>query len=160
MDNLIDALCAYALTKDVVRADANRILNSVRPEFDLENVVSGISLDCWGRARRCAQAIRELDIQVIAPWDLPGNLRRLVQPPRGLFVRGPAAVLYGKSEAIVGSRKASPGPQDWAKERAIEAVERGYGRQDISGGSAISVVLFVLVLAISLAQRYFTRERN
>ncbi|MGV0911254.1 carbohydrate ABC transporter permease [Martelella sp. FOR1707] len=52
------------------------------------------------------------------------------------------------------------GPLDSTQTLVFQAVERGYGRQDISGGSTISVVLFVLVLAISLAQRYFTRERN
>ncbi|MET3598929.1 carbohydrate ABC transporter permease [Martelella mangrovi] len=52
------------------------------------------------------------------------------------------------------------GPLDSTQTLVYQAVERGYGRQDISGGSTISVVLFVLVLAISLAQRYFTRERN
>nr|WP_272212817.1 sugar ABC transporter permease [Marinicella sp. W31]MDC2878739.1 sugar ABC transporter permease [Marinicella sp. W31] len=52
------------------------------------------------------------------------------------------------------------GPLDSTQTLVYQAVERGYGRQDISGGSAISVVLFVLVLTISLAQRYFTRERS
>ena len=52
------------------------------------------------------------------------------------------------------------GPLDSTQTLVFQAVERGYGRQDISGGSTISVVLFVLVLVISLAQRYFTRERN
>ena len=52
------------------------------------------------------------------------------------------------------------GPLDSTQTLVFQAVERGYGRQDISGGSTISVALFVLVLAISLAQRYFTRERN
>ena len=52
------------------------------------------------------------------------------------------------------------GPLDSTQTLVYQAVERGYGRQDISGGSTISVVLFVLVLAISLAQRYFTRERS
>jgi multiple sugar transport system permease protein len=33
----------------------------------------------------------------------------------------------------------------------FQAVERGYGRQDISGGSTISVILFVIVLCISLS---------
>ena len=32
--------------------------------------------------------------------------------------------------------------------------------RNIAGGSAISVILFVIVLAISLTQRYLTRERN
>ena len=42
----------------------------------------------------------------------------------------------------------------------FQAVERGYGKQDISGGSTISVLLFLIVLAISLLQRYLTRERH
>ena len=51
------------------------------------------------------------------------------------------------------------GPLDSTQTLVFQAVERGYGRQDISGGSTISVILFVLVLTISLAQRYLTRER-
>jgi multiple sugar transport system permease protein len=52
------------------------------------------------------------------------------------------------------------GPLDSTQTIVFQAVERGYGRQDISGGSAISVILFVLVLTISLIQRYLTREKN
>ena len=51
------------------------------------------------------------------------------------------------------------GPLDSTTTIVFQAVERGYGKQDISGGSAISVVLFLLVLSISLIQRYLTRER-
>lgn len=51
------------------------------------------------------------------------------------------------------------GPLDSTTTVVFQAVERGYGKQDISGGSAISVILFVLVLMISLIQRYLTRER-
>ena len=51
------------------------------------------------------------------------------------------------------------GPLDSTTTIVFQAVERGYGKQDISGGSAISVVLFVLVLMISLIQRYLTREK-
>ena len=53
----------------------------------------------------------------------------------------------------------SGGPLDSTSTVVFQAVERGYGRQDISGGSAISVILFVIVLSISLIQRYLTRER-
>jgi len=42
----------------------------------------------------------------------------------------------------------------------FQTVERGYGKQDISGGSTISVILFFIVLSISLVQRYLTRERS
>ncbi|NTV81308.1 MAG: sugar ABC transporter permease, partial [Candidatus Aminicenantes bacterium] len=35
-----------------------------------------------------------------------------------------------------------------------------YGKQDISAGSAISVILFVIVLSISLIQRWLTREKT
>ena len=51
------------------------------------------------------------------------------------------------------------GPLDSTTTIVFQAVERGYGKQDISGGSAISVILFVLVLTISLIQRFLTRER-
>ncbi len=52
------------------------------------------------------------------------------------------------------------GPLDSTQTLVFQAVERGYGKQDISGGSTISVILFVLVLSISLVQRYLTRERS
>ena len=52
------------------------------------------------------------------------------------------------------------GPLDSTQVLVFQAVERGYGKQDISGGSAISVILFLIVLTISLIQRYLTRERH
>ena len=52
------------------------------------------------------------------------------------------------------------GPLDATQVLVFQAVERGYERQDISGGSTISVILFVIVLCISLIQRYLTREKN
>ncbi len=51
------------------------------------------------------------------------------------------------------------GPLDSTTTVVFQAVERGYGKQDISGGSTISVILFLLVLSISLIQRYLTRGR-
>ena len=51
------------------------------------------------------------------------------------------------------------GPLDSTQVMVFQAVERGYGKQDISGGSTISVILFLIVLSISLIQRYLTRER-
>lgn len=51
------------------------------------------------------------------------------------------------------------GPLDSTTTVVFQAVERGYGKQDISGGSAISVIVFLLVLTISLIQRYLTREK-
>ena len=51
------------------------------------------------------------------------------------------------------------GPLDSTQTIVFQAIQRGYGKQDISGGSAISVVLFVIVLSISLLQRWLTRER-
>jgi multiple sugar transport system permease protein len=53
----------------------------------------------------------------------------------------------------------SGGPLDSTQSVVFQAVQRGYGKQDISGGSAISVVLFVIVLAVSMVQRYLTREK-
>ncbi len=52
------------------------------------------------------------------------------------------------------------GPLDSTQTIVFQAIERGYGKQDISGGSAISVILFVIVLSISLLQRWLTREKN
>ncbi|MEM9341642.1 MAG: hypothetical protein AAGA87_01220 [Pseudomonadota bacterium] len=52
------------------------------------------------------------------------------------------------------------GPLDSTQALVLQAVERGYGKQDISGGSTISVILFLIVLAISLLQRWLTRERS
>lgn len=52
------------------------------------------------------------------------------------------------------------GPLDSTQTIVFQAVERGYGKQDISGGATISVFLFVLVLSISLLQRWLTRERH
>ncbi|WP_137150121.1 sugar ABC transporter permease [Devosia sp. FKR38] len=52
------------------------------------------------------------------------------------------------------------GPLDSTQTIVFQAVERGYGKQDISGGSTISVVLFVIVLSISLIQRWLTREKK
>lgn len=52
------------------------------------------------------------------------------------------------------------GPLDSTQTVVFQAVERGYGKQDISGGATISVLLFVIVLSISLLQRYLTREKS
>ena len=52
------------------------------------------------------------------------------------------------------------GPLDSTQTIVFQAVERGYGKQDISGGSTISVILFVIVFSISLIQRYLTREKK
>ncbi len=50
------------------------------------------------------------------------------------------------------------GPLDSTQTLVFQAVERGYRKQDIAAGSAISVLLFLIVLTISLVQRYLTRE--
>ncbi|WP_165351117.1 carbohydrate ABC transporter permease [Ciceribacter ferrooxidans] len=52
------------------------------------------------------------------------------------------------------------GPLDSTQTLVFQAVERGYRQQDIAAGSAISVVLFLIVLCITLTQRYMTRERS
>jgi len=52
------------------------------------------------------------------------------------------------------------GPLDSTQTIVFQAIERGYSKQDISGGSAISVILFVIVLSISLIQRWLTREKS
>ncbi len=52
------------------------------------------------------------------------------------------------------------GPLDSTQTLVFQAVQRGFEKQDISGGSAISVLLFLIVLSVSLIQRYLTRERR
>ncbi len=52
------------------------------------------------------------------------------------------------------------GPLDSTQTMVFQAVERGYRKQDIAAGSVISVVLFLIVLTISLVQRYLTREKQ
>jgi multiple sugar transport system permease protein len=52
------------------------------------------------------------------------------------------------------------GPVDSTQTMVFQAVERGYRKQDIAAGSVISVVLFLIVLTISLVQRYLTREKK
>lgn len=52
------------------------------------------------------------------------------------------------------------GPLDSTQSIVFQAVIRGYEKQNIGGGSAISVLLFVIVLIISLIQQRLTRERS
>lgn len=51
------------------------------------------------------------------------------------------------------------GPLDATQSIVYQAVIRGQERQDIAGGSAISILLFTMVLIISIVQRYLTREK-
>ncbi len=50
------------------------------------------------------------------------------------------------------------GPLDSTQSVIFQMVQRGYEKQDIAGGSAISVVFFLMVLSIALIQRFVTRE--
>jgi len=52
------------------------------------------------------------------------------------------------------------GPLDSTTTVIFQAVQRGYEKQDIAYGSAISVVFFILVLVVALIQRYLTREQS
>ena len=52
------------------------------------------------------------------------------------------------------------GPVDSTQTLVFQSVQRGYEKQDIAGGSAIAVVLFLIVLTISLLQRFLTRDRT
>lgn len=52
------------------------------------------------------------------------------------------------------------GPLDATQSIVFQAVQRGFEKQDIAGGSAISVLLFMLVLAVSFIQRFVTRENR
>ncbi len=52
------------------------------------------------------------------------------------------------------------GPLDATQSVVYQAVQRGYHKQDIAEGSAISVILFVIVFVIAMTQRYLTRGRR
>jgi multiple sugar transport system permease protein len=52
------------------------------------------------------------------------------------------------------------GPLDSTQSLVFQAVEHGYAKQDVATGSAISVILFVIVLSISAMQGYLTREKS
>ena len=52
------------------------------------------------------------------------------------------------------------GPLDSTTTVIHQMVQRGFGKQDIAYGSAISVFFFLVVLAIALIQRYLTQEDN
>ncbi|MBL8097510.1 MAG: sugar ABC transporter permease [Anaerolineales bacterium] len=51
------------------------------------------------------------------------------------------------------------GPLDSTTTIVFQAVQKGFEKQDIAYGSAISVVFFTLVLAVALIQRFVTREQ-
>lgn len=52
------------------------------------------------------------------------------------------------------------GPLDSTTTVIHQAVQRGYAKQDIAYGSAISVFFFIMVLIIALIQRYATRDQE
>ena len=52
------------------------------------------------------------------------------------------------------------GPLDSTTSVIFQAFQRGYEKQNIAGGSAISVIFFIMVLVMALIQRYVTRERS
>lgn len=66
-----------------------------------------------------------------------------------------AFALFAQIDVMTGG-----GPLDSTQTIVFQAVERGYGKQDISGGSTISVILFLVVLSVSLIQRWLTRDRR
>ena len=66
-----------------------------------------------------------------------------------------AFTLYPQVAVMTGG-----GPLDSTQSLVFQMVERGYGRQDIAGGSTISVFLFLFVLSVSLLQRWLTRDRG
>ena len=52
------------------------------------------------------------------------------------------------------------GPLDATQSVVFQAVQRGYHKQDIAEGAAISVILFVIVFTIAMVQRYLTRDKS
>ena len=52
------------------------------------------------------------------------------------------------------------GPLDSTSTIVFQSVRAGYGQQQTAYASAISLVFFVLVLAVSLVQRFLTRDKD
>ena len=52
------------------------------------------------------------------------------------------------------------GPQNSTTTLVYHAVRRGYREQQVGYGAAISLIFFVIVLAIALLQRHLTREKD
>jgi len=52
------------------------------------------------------------------------------------------------------------GPLDSTTTVVYQAVRAGFAQQQTGYASAISLVFFVLVLSVSLVQRYFTRDKD
>lgn len=52
------------------------------------------------------------------------------------------------------------GPQDATTTVVFQAVRTGYSQQQTGYASAISLIFFVLVLVVSLVQRYLTRDKD
>jgi multiple sugar transport system permease protein len=52
------------------------------------------------------------------------------------------------------------GPLDATTTMVFQAVRTGYSQQQTGYASAISLFLFVLVLTVSLVQRYLSRDKD
>jgi multiple sugar transport system permease protein/raffinose/stachyose/melibiose transport system permease protein len=51
------------------------------------------------------------------------------------------------------------GPLDSTTTIIFHAVQQGFRQQEVGYGAAISLIFFVLVLAVSLLQRRLTQEK-
>lgn len=85
------------------------------------------------RAGRQLAAIDALGIHVVPLWQLPPRLARVRPLPPALFVRGSPVILERRAVAVVGARKASPGPLAWASACATAAAREGW--LVVSGGA-------------------------
>jgi multiple sugar transport system permease protein len=56
--------------------------------------------------------------------------------------------------------QAPGGPLDATRTMMLHLVETGFGEQAIGRASAVAVIFFVLVLAITIVQRRFVREEG
>ena len=52
------------------------------------------------------------------------------------------------------------GPQNASMTTMVYVVEMGWGQLKVGYASAISIVFFIIVLLVSLIQRYLTREKG
>jgi DNA processing protein len=134
---LTEVAWQVAAGRDVAAGTAESPTAQVRLDCQAQ-VAAGrpTSLNTQARLDWQAAAIRALDIYPMQVAKLPLALQASRPLPTILYVRGNPNLLLRQGIAIVGSRRASPGPLAWAKKIAQAAAEAG---QLILSGGAVGV---------------------
>ncbi|MCK5688553.1 DNA-protecting protein DprA [Myxococcota bacterium] len=133
MSNLESDLLILGLSISRGKADLIRRLRFAGSTEREMSALGKIDDEIRRLAERKQRALRAFDIQIIPPWDYPDWMSMALPLPVALFVRGDKDLLLAPAISIVGSRKASAQTEEWATERAAQAVSEGY--VVVSGGA-------------------------